>query len=109
MPLAPKSSSFRAGGLLDETIILWMGEFGRTPQINATAGREHFPTVVPIAIGGGGFEEGQVIGKNRWRKNNPGTRVKRLPPTTHYDEGSTLEIFETERVVFIKRDFFFGR
>lgn len=52
-----------ASGLLDETIVIWMGEFGRTPTINANRGRDHFPTVVPTVIGGGGLPGGQVIGQ----------------------------------------------
>jgi len=52
-----------AGGLLDETIVVWLGEFGRTPGINANSGRDHFPQVTPVVIGGGGIAGGQVIGE----------------------------------------------
>ena len=53
---------FGASGLLDDTIILWMGEFGRTPRINANAGRDHFPAVTPVVIGGAGLRAGETIG-----------------------------------------------
>lgn len=53
----------KASGLWSETVVVWMGEFGRTPQINANQGRDHFPQVTPVVIGGGGIRGGQVIGK----------------------------------------------
>ena len=50
-------------GLLDSTTILWMGEFGRTPQINASAGRDHFPGAWSTVLAGGGIAGGQAYGK----------------------------------------------
>ena len=50
-------------GLLDQTTILWMGEFGRTPQINPAAGRDHFPNAWTCVLGGGGIAGGQAYGK----------------------------------------------
>jgi hypothetical protein len=50
-------------GLLDSTAILWMGEFGRTPRINETAGRDHFPTAWTCVFGGGGIAGGQAYGR----------------------------------------------
>ena len=52
----------RARGLLDSTLIVWMGEFGRTPKINAQAGRDHFPAAWTTVLAGGGIKGGQVIG-----------------------------------------------
>lgn len=49
-------------GLLDDTLVLWMGEFGRTPRINARSGRDHFPNAFNAAMAGGGVRGGQVIG-----------------------------------------------
>ncbi len=49
-------------GLLKETIVRWMGEFGRTPTINATNGRDHWPQSTPVAIAGGGLQGGRGIG-----------------------------------------------
>lgn len=50
-------------GLLDQTTILWMGEFGRTPIINANAGRDHFPGAWSCVFAGGGIRGGQAYGK----------------------------------------------
>jgi hypothetical protein len=50
-------------GLLDTTLVVWMGEFGRTPQINASRGRDHFPTAWTTVLAGGGIKGGQVVGK----------------------------------------------
>lgn len=49
-------------GLLDSTLIVWMGEFGRTPTINPQAGRDHFPTAWSTVLAGGGIRGGQVYG-----------------------------------------------
>jgi hypothetical protein len=50
-------------GLLESTLIVWMGEFGRTPTINGAQGRDHFPGAWTAVLGGGGVRGGQVIGK----------------------------------------------
>jgi uncharacterized protein (DUF1501 family) len=50
-------------GLLDTTLVVWMGEFGRTPQINGQVGRDHFPAAWSTVLGGGGIAGGQVVGK----------------------------------------------
>jgi hypothetical protein len=49
-------------GLLESTTILWMGEFGRTPQINSNAGRDHFPNAWSTVLAGGGIAGGQAYG-----------------------------------------------
>lgn len=49
-------------GLLDSTLVIWMGEFGRTPKINPRGGRDHFPRAFNVALAGGGIRGGQVIG-----------------------------------------------
>lgn len=49
-------------GLLDSTLILMMGEFGRGPVINKDAGRDHWPRVMSMLMAGGGLRHGQVIG-----------------------------------------------
>jgi hypothetical protein len=53
----------KARGLLDSTLIVWMGEFGRTPTINGDKGRDHFPKAWSAVLGGGGIKGGQIIGK----------------------------------------------
>ncbi|MEK6258640.1 MAG: DUF1501 domain-containing protein [Planctomycetota bacterium] len=50
-------------GLLESTTILWMGEFGRTPQINGTSGRDHFPNAWSAVVAGGGIAGGQAWGQ----------------------------------------------
>jgi hypothetical protein len=50
-------------GLLESTTILWMGEFGRTPQINRAAGRDHFPAAWSCVLAGGGIAGGQAYGR----------------------------------------------
>ena len=49
-------------GLLETTLVVWMGEFGRTPKINADAGRDHWPGCYTVALAGGGIRGGQVVG-----------------------------------------------
>jgi hypothetical protein len=50
-------------GLLATTTILWMGEFGRTPKINANAGRDHAPNAWTTVLAGGGIRGGQLVGR----------------------------------------------
>jgi hypothetical protein len=50
-------------GLMESTTIVWMGEFGRTPQINGQAGRDHFPRAWSCVLGGGGIAGGQAYGR----------------------------------------------
>jgi uncharacterized protein (DUF1501 family) len=59
-------------GLLESTTILWMGEFGRTPQINGTVGRDHFPAAWSAVLAGGGIAGGQAYG----RTNESGMAVE---------------------------------
>jgi hypothetical protein len=64
-------------GLLERTLVLWLGEFGRTPRINANTGRDHFPRAFSVALAGGGVRGGQVIGSS----SADGTDVKSRPVT----------------------------
>ena len=50
-------------GLLDTTLVIWMGEFGRTPRINNNGGRDHYARAWSSVLVGGGIKGGQVIGK----------------------------------------------
>jgi uncharacterized protein (DUF1501 family) len=68
-------TDLRQRGLLDSTLIVWMGEFGRTPQINGQQGRDHFPSAWSTVLGGGGIKGGQVIGKT----SADGTTVEEYP------------------------------
>jgi hypothetical protein len=51
-----------ARGLLDDTMVVWMGDFGRTPRINQNGGRDHWPRSWSVVMGGGGMKGGQTIG-----------------------------------------------
>jgi uncharacterized protein (DUF1501 family) len=51
-------------GMLDDTLVVWMGEFGRTPRINPNEGRDHYPRVFSMMMAGGGIRGGQVIGSS---------------------------------------------
>lgn len=51
-------------GLLDSTLVVWMGDFGRTPTINKDAGRDHWPSCYSMVLAGGGIRGGQVIGES---------------------------------------------
>jgi len=64
-------------GLLDTTLVLWMGDFGRTPTINDRGGRDHFPTASNVVLAGGGVKGGQVIGVT----NPDGTEIVTRPVT----------------------------
>lgn len=52
-----------ARGLLDTTSLVWMGEFGRTPNINSNAGRDHWARSWSVVVGGGNFKKGIVVGE----------------------------------------------
>lgn len=64
-------------GTLDDTLIVWMGEFGRTPKINARTGRDHYPRVFNLAMAGGGIRGGQVYGSS----TADGSAVQNSPVT----------------------------
>lgn len=53
-----------ARGLLDQALVVWVGEFGRTPRINKLAGRDHWPQCYPAILAGGGVTRGQVFGSS---------------------------------------------
>jgi hypothetical protein len=61
-------------GLTDSTLIICMGEFGRTPKINAEAGRDHWPATQVFALGGGGIKTGVVVGATNERSEYPTER-----------------------------------
>jgi hypothetical protein len=60
--LAALLSDLSDRGLLDETVVVVTSEFGRTPKINNTAGRDHWPRVFSTLIAGGGVKNGQIYG-----------------------------------------------
>jgi uncharacterized protein (DUF1501 family) len=70
-------ADLREHGMLERTLVIWMGEFGRTPKVNPRSGRDHFPRAFNVALAGGGIKGGQVIGST----NADGTEVKSRPVT----------------------------
>jgi len=72
-------------GLLDQTLVIWMGDFGRTPIINRDAGRDHWPQCYSMVMGGGGIRGGQVIGESDRTGAYP-----RLRPVTPADIHATI-------------------
>jgi uncharacterized protein (DUF1501 family) len=65
-------------GLLADTAIIWMGEFGRTPRINGNAGRDHWARAWSVVLGGAGLKGGIAVGET----NEDGTRVVTDPYTS---------------------------
>jgi len=55
-------TDLRERGLLDSTLVVLMGEFGRTPKLNALGGRDHWPRAGSVCLAGGGVRGGQIIG-----------------------------------------------
>ncbi len=51
-------------GLLETTLVVWMGDFGRTPKINKDAGRDHWPACFSVVLAGGGLRGGVVVGES---------------------------------------------
>jgi hypothetical protein len=66
-------------GLLDETLVIAMGEFGRSPRINADGGRDHWGSCFSLAAAGAGIAGGQVIGSSDRDGAFPASRVLRPP------------------------------
>jgi hypothetical protein len=71
LPFASLVADLADRGLLEDTLICVMSEFGRTPKINKTYGRDHWGTAWSVALGGAGIQAGGVIGKT----NDNGTEV----------------------------------
>jgi hypothetical protein len=71
-------SDLKDKGLLDSTLIVWMGEFGRTPKINGNTGRDHWAVSWSTVLAGGGVKGGQVVGKT----SKSGMEVEDRPVST---------------------------
>ncbi|MBA4067345.1 MAG: DUF1501 domain-containing protein [Isosphaera sp.] len=77
-------------GLLASTVVLVTSEFGRTPKINASAGRDHFPRVFSLAVAGGGFKKGLVYGSSNSTASEPEenpVRVEDVLTTVYHQLG----------------------
>ena len=62
--------------MLDSTMVIAWGEFGRTPKVNATGGRDHWPGVFSAAVAGGGIRGGRVVGASDSIGGEPGDNPK---------------------------------
>jgi len=62
LPIAGLLDDLKARGLLESTLVIWGGEFGRTPMTEGTTGRDHNPHGFTMWLAGGGVKAGQVIG-----------------------------------------------
>lgn len=81
-------------GLLDDTFVMMMGEFGRTPVINEKAGRHHWTNVMSMTVAGGGMPTGQVIGSSDARGaeiRSGAVRPQDLAATTFWHLGIDLD------------------
>ncbi len=65
-------------GMLDSTLVMVTSEFGRTPKINASAGRDHYPRVYSAAFAGGGFKRGLVYGSSNSTASEPEDNAVRI-------------------------------
>jgi len=72
-------------GLLESTLVVWMGDFGRTPTINNNAGRDHWPQCYTMVLAGGGIRGGQVVGVSDATASYPKDR-----PLTPADVHATI-------------------
>ena len=80
-------SDLSSRGLLDKTLVMISSEFGRTPKINGTAGRDHWPKVFSVVLAGGGIKKGFVYGKSDATASEPdedGLTVEDLGQTVYH-------------------------
>ena len=71
--------------LLEETLVVVMGEFGRTPKLNTAGGRDHWPRVFSVLLAGAGIPGGQIIGASDATGEGPAER-----PVTPSDLAATI-------------------
>mgnify|MGYP000723995770 CR=1 FL=1 len=72
-------------GLLEKTVVVWMGEFGRTPKINANISRDHWPHCYTVLLAGGGTKRGFVHGSSDETGSHPASN-----PVTPDDVAATI-------------------
>ncbi len=76
-PFAALVDDLKQRGMFENTLVVWMGEFGRTPRINPRGGRDHYPKAYNVVLGGCGIRGGQVVGQT----DAGGTEVTDRPVT----------------------------
>ena len=72
-------------GMLQKTLVICMGEFGRTPTVNYAVGRDHWPDVASVVVAGGGIRGGQILGSSDAKAAYPADR-----PVTPGDLAATV-------------------
>ncbi|CAN5126519.1 DUF1501 domain-containing protein [soil metagenome] len=72
-------------GMLEETLVVWMGEFGRTPKINENVSRDHWPDCYTVLLAGGGVKRGYVYGSSDEKGERPAEN-----PVTPDDVAATI-------------------
>src|SRR5205807_8311013 len=72
-------ADLQSRGLLDETLVVVMGEFGRSPKINAAGGRDHWGSCFSVALAGAGIGGGQIVGASDRLRAGPASRPVRPP------------------------------
>jgi uncharacterized protein (DUF1501 family) len=80
--------------MLDSTIVLWLGDFGRTPRVNSSAGRDHWAGSTVFCVGGGGFKTGEIVGQSNDYAEQPATdpiRIEDLTATIYTRFGISLD------------------
>lgn len=101
-------------GMMDNTLVIWLGDFGRTPKVNPSAGRDHWAGSTVFTLGGGGIKTGEVIGRSTEYAEQPATEpiqvediaatlytVLGIPVDKHYmtPDGRPLRINADGRVL----------
>jgi hypothetical protein len=115
MAMSTMLSDLTDRGLLERTLVLVTGEFGRTPRINKNAGRDHWGPGFSVAIAGGGVQGGRVLGKSDARAERPDDSPygpEDLAATAHHllgiphddefltPEGRPIKIVNNGRVIY---------
>ena len=86
--MLPTTCEMKAHGLLDETLVYWTSDFGRTPKINKDAGRDRWPQCQTVLMGGGGIRGGRD--PRTPMPSAPARPTSRFVPTTSPRPSSTL-------------------
>jgi hypothetical protein len=82
-PFARMIEELAVDGLLSQTLIVWMGEFGRTPEVNLSGGRDHYSKSFTICLAGGGVKGGQAVGASNKSGHEPEGKGISIPDFFH--------------------------
>ena len=97
-PIAGLLKDLKARGLFEETLVIWAGEFGRTPFAQGTNGRDHNPSAFSIWLAGAGVQGGTIYGQT----DEYGYRVIEHPTTIHDLHATMLHLLgiDHERLTY---------